>query len=201
MFEVAKHVLHPPLEGVGRDAPEQRRELHLVGDVDAGGAAADRVDVRQVVRRPAQGVHDALPVVLRVGLVVGIPLDLLAPDDATIDDRRHLAITAAQVEADTAAVQVAAQRRGRRMLGRQLVRRDDLDRMTVDALPDDLGVEAAGRAVPEVRAQLLDQRAGRVQEDAVAAPRPERELDQPLEHPEVRPRLRMGHGHQLGREA
>ena len=85
-LEIEEHVSHPLLERVGRDAAEQRREPHLVVDVDAGRAAADGVDVRQVLGRASQRIHDPVPVILRIGLVVGIPLGLLAPDDAPVDD-------------------------------------------------------------------------------------------------------------------
>ena len=44
-----------------------------------------------------------------IGLVVRIPLDLLAPDDAPVDQRRHLPVAAAEVEADAAALEVPAQ--------------------------------------------------------------------------------------------
>ena len=162
MLEVAKDVPHALLEGVGRHAPEQRGELHLVVDVDAGRAAADGVDARQVLGRPVQRIHDPVPVVLRVGLVVGIPFGLLAPDDAAVDDRRHLAVAAPEIEADAAAVEVPAELGGRRSLRRQLVRRHHLDRVTVDALADDLRVEAAGRACREnARAALRPERRAR----------------------------------------
>ena len=50
---------------VGRDAAEQRGELHLVVDVDARGAAADGVDARQVRGGAPERVHDPVPVVVR----------------------------------------------------------------------------------------------------------------------------------------
>ena len=78
--------------------------------------------------------------------------------------------------------------------------RHHLDGMIVDAPADDVGIEAAGRAVAEVRAQLLDQQRGRVQVEPVAAVRPERELDQALEHAEVAGRGRVGLGQEVDRE-
>ena len=72
-LEIDEHVSHPLLERVGRDAAEQGREPHLVGDVDAGRAAADGVDVGQVLGRASQRIHDPVPVILRILLVVRDP--------------------------------------------------------------------------------------------------------------------------------
>ena len=184
-LQIAEHVLHPAIEQLGRDAPEQRRELHLAVDVDARGAAADRVDAREVLGGAAERVHDPAPVVVGVGLVVGVPLRLLAPDDAAVDERRHLAVAAAEVEPDAAPLEVPAEVRGARALRRKRRGGHDLDRAVVDALADDLGVEASRRGVAKVPAQPVDELGRRVEVDAEAAARPERELDQTLEHSEV----------------
>ena len=119
--------------------------------------------------------------------MVGIPLRLLAPHDAPVDDGRHLAIAAAQVEADAASVEVPAERRrGVRTRGRKVAGRHDLDRVIVDALADDLGVEAAVRGVAIIRPQSFRHAGRRVEMDPEPAVRPQRELDQALEHREVR---------------
>ena len=199
--QIEEHVPDPRLEGLGGDAAKQRGEPDPVVDVNARSAAAYGVDARKMRRRAAQRVHDAVPVVLRVALVVRVPLELFAPDDSAVHERRHLAVAPAEVEPDAAAVEVPAERRGGGPRGRQIRRRDHLDRVAVDAVPDDRRVEAARGAVAEMSAQPLDQRDGRVEVNAEAAARPQRELDQPLEHPGV------GHGggivvrEQIGREA
>ena len=118
--------------------------------------------------------------------MVRVPLDLLAPDDAAVDDGGHLAIAAAEIEADAAAVEVPAERRAVR-----IARVGDPSRR-----PPRSGARgrarrrctsrSARRALAEVSAQpLIDQRGGGVEVDAEAAARPERELDQALEHAEV----------------
>ena len=48
-------------------------------------------------------------VVGRVGLLDRLPHDLLAEDRLAVDHRRHLEVGRAEVEADAAAVEVAAQ--------------------------------------------------------------------------------------------
>ncbi len=59
--------------------------------------------------RQLQHGHDLLVVISRVGLVARVPLHLLGEDRLAVDHRRDLDIRSAQVEADPAAIQVAAQ--------------------------------------------------------------------------------------------
>ena len=120
-----EEVLHPRVEQVVRHAAKERAGLDPVVDVDAGGAAADGVDARQVRGRLVQRVHDPVEVVLRVRLVVRIPHRLVAEDDPAVDDRRDLAIAAAEIEADAAALEMAAERlacRSARPAGRACAR-------------------------------------------------------------------------------
>ena len=77
-----------------------------------------------------------------------------------------------------------------------------LDRAIVDALADDLGVETSGAGLAKVPAQPVNELGRRVEVDAEAAARPERELDQALEHAEVVfGGARRARGKQVGREA
>ena len=58
--------------------------------------------------------------IVRIRLVVRVPDGLVAEDDAAVDDRGHLPIAAAEIEADTVAVQVTAERLGHRPFRRQV---------------------------------------------------------------------------------
>ncbi len=100
--------------------------------------------------------------------------------------RRHLAVTAAQIEPDAASVEVTAQRGGARPLGRQVLGDHHLDRMAIGALAHQLRVEQAGRGVAVVRPQALGQVGRTIKVDPEPTPRPQSELHQPLEHEEVR---------------
>ena len=95
-----------------RHAAEERGHAHAVVDVDAGGAAADGVQARQLRGGAADGVQDALVVVVRIALVARVPDHLLAEDGFAVDHGAGLAVAGAQVEADAAAVQVAPERHG-----------------------------------------------------------------------------------------
>ena len=90
----------------------ERADAHFVVHVHAGRAAADGIHARQVRGGALQGIVDAVEVILRVGLRAGVPGHLVAEDHLAIDDGGALAVAGAQVEADAAAIQVAAQRRG-----------------------------------------------------------------------------------------
>ena len=85
--------------------------------------------------------------------------------------------------------------------GGKLLRRHHLDRVVIDALADDLGVEASDGAFAKVGAQLLHQRGRRVEMDTEAPVRPQRKLDQPLEHAEVVTGIRLVLGHERDIEA
>jgi hypothetical protein len=92
----------------GRASPRAPR----YGHVHARGAAADGVDARQVGGGAPQRIVDAVEVILRIGLRAGVPGHLIAEDHLAIGDGGALAVAGAQVEADAAAIQVAAERRG-----------------------------------------------------------------------------------------
>ena len=67
-----------------------------------------------------QRVHDAVEVILRIRLVVRVPDRLFAEDDAAVDDRRDLAIAAAEIEPDPASFEMTAERLGFRVLRREI---------------------------------------------------------------------------------
>jgi hypothetical protein len=128
-----------------------------------------------------QRVHDAVEVILRIRLVVGIPFRLVAEHDAAVDDGGGLAIAAAEVEADPAPVQMPPQRLGDRPLRRQIARTHDLERAIEHPLADQVRVESTSGGVAVVRGQLGGGHRRPVDVDAPAAARPEKELDEPLE--------------------
>ena len=177
-----EHAPDPRLERVGRDGPEQRRRPHLVVHVGAGRAAADRVHPRQVGGGTPEGVHDLVDVPLRVRLVRRVPQDLLAEHHLAVDHGGGLAIARTEVEADPAAIEMAAQGDGGLALGRELGLRDtdDLERDAEQLRPHERGVEDArglGRVVP---GQERDQGGRPVDVQPRAAARPQQELAQAL---------------------
>ena len=91
------------------NATEERGDAYLVVDVDTGGRATDGVHARQMAGGEIQRVTDTGEVIGRVGLEVGIPLHFLGVDYLAVDESSALAIGAAEIEADAAAFQVAAE--------------------------------------------------------------------------------------------
>ncbi len=168
-----------------RDGPEERSHHGPVVDVDAGGAPADGVDPRQPGGGLVKPGHDLMVMVGRVGLVPGVPGDLLAEDGLPIHDGAHLAVARAEVEPDAAAVQVTAERPGLLVGGRHAVGRGGLD----DELPviggrHQVGVETPA-APPRVRfLQELGHFRGTADDDLIPAPHPEQRLDQAFGIPE-----------------
>ena len=164
------------------NATEERSDAHFVADIDARGAAANGIHARQVLRRAAQRCLDAVVVILRIALKIRVPRHLLGEDDAPVDDCGALAIRAAEVEADAAAIQVAAQRHGG-FAGRGHVGEIaglDGELPAIDLAAHELGIEfpRAGRGVNA--AQHFGNRRIAADDHAPAAARPEEELHEPL---------------------
>ena len=180
-----EHPADARLEGIGRHGSEQRRRPHLVVHVGPGRAAADRIHPRQVGGGPPQGVHDLVDVPLRVGLVHRVPEDLLAEHDLAVDHGGGLAVAGTEVEADPAAVEVAAQRDGGLALGRELGLgdADDLERDAEQLRAHERGVEDAGGLRRVVPGQVRDQGGGPVDVQPRAAARPQEELAQAFHRP------------------
>ena len=110
------------VEQVLRDAAVKRADANLVVHVDAGRAAPDGVDARQVRRRALQRIVDAVEVILGIGLAAGVPGHFLAEDHFAVDDGRGLAVARAQIEADAAAFEMPAERGdGFALLGHAIV--------------------------------------------------------------------------------
>ena len=172
------------LEEVRRHGPEERGDPDLVADDDPGRRAADGVDAREVGGGLLQAVLDHAVVVVGIGLRRRGPGDLLAPDRPAVDDGRDLVVAGAEVEADAAAVEMAA-READRLAGFREGRgavEDDLERPPVDAGhgPD---VEGPGAAFGVLGLEAAADRGRALEVDAPAAARPEQELDRALDHP------------------
>ncbi len=130
---------------------------------------------------------DALVVIAPVGLVLGVPRDLLLPDGLAVDDRGGLAVGGAEIKADAVAVEVAAEGLGSVLLGGAVFERNalDLESLLVDAAHEVVveRTRAVGRVdLLEVIGDLRLAGDGHL----VAAALPEEELDEALGIHQVR---------------
>ena len=191
MLELPKQAPGARRKEVARDAAEQRGDPGLVVHERAGRAAPDRIDPREVVRRPVQGLVDLPEVPCRIRLPARIPGALFAELDHAVDDRGDLAVAGAQVEPDAAAIQVAAQVEGRGRLGRKVRvrRRQDLERRAVDRGAHHRGVKHADRVRPEVTGKGGRQPGRAVDVDSATAPRPQQRRQVAFDEPRARRRL------------
>ena len=172
---------------------KSRGDPDLVVHIDARGAAADRVDPGKVRRGLLERVVDPRDVVGRVLLEIRVPRDLLGEHDLAVDDRRSLPVAAADVEADPAALEVAAHREPRVAFLRELLGGDGLDaeRPAVDLVPHERMVEfpvPAGSV--DGRQVARDLRRPR-DTDRASAPLPQQELEESLGVAEAERRLGM----------
>ncbi len=144
LLDAQEHVLDLA-EALGRDAAEEGGHHGAVVDVDAGRAAADGIHPGQFGGGRLEGGHDLAVVILGVGVLARLPDDLFAEDRLAIHHRADLAVGCAQVEADPAAVQVAAEGFAG-LAGRRHFRRiagDDREGLLVDLLAHEEVVELA----------------------------------------------------------
>jgi hypothetical protein len=111
-----------------------------------------------VGRGELQGVPDPFEVVVRVGLEIGIPLDLLGEDHFAVDQSGALAIRAAEVEPDPTAAKVAPQRQVRGALGWETRLVDDRERQgALEKFADKVSVKRADAAGDILTAKRLGQ--------------------------------------------
>ena len=138
-------------------------------------------------------VHDAVEVILR-DRACGTGSHTVSSLKTTraVDDRRDLAVAAAEIEADPAAIQVAAERPGDRAFRRQFARGDDLDADDrKPALPTKSASNRPGGCRDIVRRERGGQFRRSVDVNPPAAPRPEQKLDEPFDVRVVRRGMRM----------
>ena len=186
-----------------RHAAEERRDHRPVVDDDAGRAAADGVEPRQLRARQLQRRADVPVVVVRIGLARRLPDDLFAEDRLAVDDGRHLHVRSPEVEADPAAVEVAPQRLAGLARRRDLAGAagDDRERPAVHLLAHEAVVERPG-AVGRVRPRdVLADRRRPANRHLPAAARPQEELHEALGVDEVGFRARMAVGKRHGLES
>ena len=158
-----------------------------VVDVDPGGADAHRVHPGHVGGGGLQGGDDAVVVIVGVRVDLGQPDDLLGEDRLAVDDGGDLPVGAARVEADAAALQMAAHGLGGVMALGDGVRQHHLEGMLVDPrheVPVELPLPAPAVDGAEV---VID--APVVHVDPEAALHPQGRLHQAVDVVPVRLRL------------
>ena len=187
-----------------RNAAEQRRDARLVVHIDARGAAADRVDAGELGGGPLQRIDDPGAVVIDVLLEIRVPDDLLAVDGFPVFDRRAFAVGAAEVEADPAAVEVAAEFDADLPGGGGRLERAVLDRElpVVDPPAHHVVIEGAFAAGGVGAPERVTDPGAAADGEFPAAPRPEQEFDDPLDVAEVEFevlfRIRLNHRVEAG---
>ena len=101
-------------------------------DVDPRGGDAHRIHSGHMLGGRAESGHNALVMVIGVGVGLGEPDHLLAVNALPVDDGGHLAVTAPRVKADAASLQMTADGLGDAFLLRHLVHPQDFKGMFKD---------------------------------------------------------------------
>ena len=160
---------------------EEEGGVHgAVLDVDTGGTDAHRVHPGHMLGGGLHGGDDAVIVVIRVGIHLGEPDHLLGVDRLPVHHGGDLPVAAAGVEADAAAVHVAADGLGVVLGLRDLVAEHHLEGVLKDvAHVVEVEVLAAGEA--EVLLEILAGGLAPRHVDLVAALHPKDGLDQAVE--------------------
>ncbi len=101
-----------PVKGLPRHLEEEGRHHGLVADVHPGAGYADGVHPGQVGSGRLQRAEDALIMVGGVGVHLGVPDHFLGKQGLPVHHRADLAVRAARVKTDAAAIQVPADAAG-----------------------------------------------------------------------------------------
>ena len=133
-------------------------------------------------------------VVPGVLLEVGIPDHLVGEDHLAVHHRRALAVGAAEVEADPAAVEVAAEGLLGLAHGWELLHRLDPDRLPEHAAAHEVAVEGAEALLGVGLREHARDGIAALDQDRAAALLPQQELDQPLDVLAVERGVRRGRG-------
>jgi hypothetical protein len=136
---------------------------------------------------PRKRDPDAVVVVAGVGLEVGVPLDLLGVHDLTVHDRGAFAVTAAEIETDTAAVEMTTERNGGDFFFRNRIdnARGDCHRFEKNPPADDVAVEGAVAPRHVEAGNFLRHLRVTTDDDSRSAFHPQQELDDSLDVFEV----------------
>src|SRR5262249_15850382 len=146
-------------------------------------AATDGVHSRQVRRRAADRVVDAVEMILRIALYRGTPCHFLAEHYFAVHHRRALAIASAQVKPDAATLHIPPSRPRRlASLGRRPVGpRSKAHPAPINPPSNEIEIKSArppGRIAPaEIASDPRIARDG----PPVPAPLPQQKLEQPLD--------------------
>ena len=136
-------ILHLGVEQVLGHFQEQGSHHGAVVNVHTGGGNADGIHAGHMGGGGLHGVHNALVMVVGVRGGLGEPDHFLRVDALAVDDGGHLAVGAAGVEADAAAVQMAANGLGIVLLLRQRLTGNDFKGTLIDT-GHKVGVKGAG---------------------------------------------------------
>src|SRR5476649_2228534 len=155
-LQVEKETADASVEQVLGHGAVERTNADLIGHVDARCAAADGVDAGKFGGGALQRIVHTIEVILRIRLHSRVPADLFAEDHFAIHDGGALAIAGAQIEADTAAIQVAAEGRGGFLFHGGGVEGGGFNDhgAAVDALTHELVVEGAGPEIGRAHVEL-----------------------------------------------
>ena len=112
---------------------EEKGCVHCaVVDIDARRRDTDRIHPRHMLRCRLHRRDDPLEMVVGVRIGLGEPDDFLAEYRLSVDDRRNLAVAAARVKPDPAALQMPSDRLGFALLLRRLTAGHHLKRAFID---------------------------------------------------------------------
>jgi hypothetical protein len=136
--------------------------------------------------------------ILGVGLEVRVPNSLIAEHDLSVYEGGDLSVAAAEVEADAAAIEMAAKGSSAAPFGRQLIRMHDFDGMIEHTFANDFGVEFAGGSFAVMRGEPGGQIGRSLEMKAKTAARPKQELGEAFEVSEIARGSRGGAGEDLG---
>ncbi len=169
-----------------RNLDEQRSDHGRVAHEGAGGRHADSVDARHLGGGRLEGGHDLVEMVLGILGDLREPHDLLGVHRLSVDDRGDLAVGAARIEADAAALHVPADGLGGLVGGGEglLGAGDHLELLLIDVL-EEAEVEGALALGGVGGRQLLGDLVAAAQVHAEAARAPQGELDEALDVAQV----------------
>ena len=122
------------MKNVGRHASEKRGHFNPVIHVHTRRAAANGIDPRQVRGSFLEGIHDAIIMVLRIGLGTWVPNRFLAKNDSAVNNGGHFAVATPQIKADTAAIKVPSKLPGLSVFAGDIASVHELERVIEHAL-------------------------------------------------------------------